>query len=314
MEKLLITGGKGYIGQYLVRYFKEFGYQVYYTSRKQKDLIDESVRYLNLNDEESFVDLCRGMDVIIHTATMDERKIKENAKAALEMNAYGTRQLYLDAIKCNVKKFIYFSTFHVYGCKYGTIDEDTKPQPVSDYGLTHYFAEQYLQQLSKGSVCTVDVIRLTNGVGMPLGNIDRWYLAMNDFCRNAFRKQKIKLQSSGLSMRDFIAIEDVVYAVKALVERKEAGQFEIFNVSAQHSVSIREAAEKVADIYTERYGNKCELLIPENTGKQQNADKKLMVLSRKIRKLGWKPKITLENTIHDIFSQIEQRSEVEWDG
>lgn len=307
--KLLITGGMGYIGQYLVRLFKEFGYEVYYTSRKQKDINDGNVRYLNLNDENSFADLCRGMDVVIHTATMDERKIKGNEKAALLTNAYGTRQLYLDAVNCKVKKFIYFSTFHVYGCQNGTIDEHTVPNPVSDYGLTHYFAEQYLRQLSKQSECSVDIIRLTNGVGMPLGNIDRWYLALNDFCRAALENQRIQMKSNGLSMRDFIAIQDVVNAVKILIERQDTGKFQVFNVSMQHSVSIKEAAKMVANIYEKRYEKKCELLIPDCTKDQQNTAGTLKVVSKKIRELGWEPTATLEDTINDIFSQIEKTTE-----
>lgn len=308
--KLLITGGTGYIGQYLIRFFKEFGYEVYYTSRKQKHINGTNVRYMNLDDENSFAGLCEGMDAVIHTATMDERSIKGNEKTALIANAYGTRQIYLDAVKCNVKKFIYLSTFHVYGRKNGMIDESTVPQPNSDYGLTHYFAEQYLQQLSKDFGCSVDIIRLTNGVGMPLGNIDRWHLAINDFCRSALENQKITMKSTGTSLRDFVAIQDVVYAVKILIERKEAEKFEIYNVSMQRSVSIMEAAKKVAYIYAARYGNKCELFYPEGTYERQNTAGLLKVVSNKIRKLGWEPKVTLEDTINDIFSQIETRAEV----
>lgn len=305
--KILVTGGNGYLGTYIVEHLSACGHEVYYTVRRQREMVSFNVRYLNLADGSSFTEVCRGMDVVIHTATMDERKIRSDGKAALEINAFGTRQLYLDAVECGVRKFIYLSTFHVYGYSSGVIDESTVPMPKSDYGLTHYFAEQYLMQLSKGTACKVDVVRLTNGVGVPFGNTDKWYLAVNDFCRSAFESREIVLQSSGSQLRDFVAIHDLAEAVRILAEENNGkGAFEIYNVSSQQSISIKDAAEQVAGLYAEKYGEPCRLAVPDTPEKREPAALALIVLSGKIRKLGWENRERLEDTIKDIFLYLEQ--------
>lgn len=304
--RILVTGGNGYLGTYFVKALSACGHEVYYTVRRQREMVSGNVRYLNLADDSSFTEVCRGMDVVIHTATMDERKIPSDGRAALEINAFGTRQLYLDAVKCGVKKFIYMSTFHVYGYSSGVIDESTIPMPKSDYGLTHYFAEQYLMQLSKNNSCKVDIIRLTNGVGVPLGNADKWYLAVNDFCRSAFENQKIVLQSDGTPLRDFVAIHDLAEAVRILAEENGREPFEIYNISSQQSISMKDAAEQVADLYTNKYGKHCGLVIPGTLEKKEHTVLPLTVLSGKIRKLGWENHEQLADTIEDIFLYLEQ--------
>lgn len=307
---VLVTGGNGYIGRYLVEGLVKAGYGVYQTTHKDRWTLPENVRYLDLSEDSSCIDVCSGMDVVVHTATMDERRITSDAKSALEINAYGTRQLFMDAVRCGVKKFIYLSTFHVYGKQCGTIDESTQPEPENDYGLTHYFAEQYLRQMSANSACETYVLRLTNGVGIPLGNTDKWYLAINDFCKSAFEEQQISLKSNGLSLRDFVAIHDLVAAVKMLMGKPYQGPFEIYNVSAQHSISIREAARLVADIYSRRYGCRCKLLIPDAAPEEKSGVQPLLVLSEKLCGLGWQPQETLEETIDSIFEGLEQSAAV----
>jgi len=306
MRKILITGARGYIGSYLLEYFTESeDCQVYGTSRKNEDVVnDKRFRYLDLLDDTSFDGICKDVDIVIHTATMDERKIKSDGKSALIMNAYGTRQLFLQAMNEGVRKFIYLSTFHVYGRNCGFIDELTPVSPISDYGLTHYFAEQYLRQLSVNSTCEVDVLRLTNGVGTPLANVDKWYLVLNDFCKSAFERQEIVLKSNGLPLRDFVSINDILSAVDILINCKSQNKYNIYNLSSQIAISIRELAELVAELYYKKCGKKCELNIPAVSEQEKNAVEGLFVSSKKMRDLGWNTFETLEMTINDILEDL----------
>ena len=75
---VLITGGNGYIGQYLKEYFKDDN--VFITTRTPKS---PQERKMILAEEESIKGVCRGMDIVIHTASMDERKIPQDPKEAL---------------------------------------------------------------------------------------------------------------------------------------------------------------------------------------------------------------------------------------
>lgn len=299
MESVLITGGTGYIGAYLCRILAEYNVQI--TSRKQ----GLSARVMELLDSSTIAGVCKDIDYVVHLANLDELQVKEQPKEALLANSYATRVLYLDAVDNGVKKFIYFSTFHVYGCSDGKIDESTQPKPKADYGLTHYFAEQYLEQLSEKEGLPVAVIRLTNGIGAPQGPY-KWYLALNDFCRSSFEKNRIVLKSNGLPQRDFVPIRDVVSAVDLLLKTEQSSSFEVYNVSSESTYSIRDLAIATAEVYRTRYGKTVQLDIPAATQAEIDAVKSLYVSSRKIRQLGWKQEITLNDVIHDIFDVLEK--------
>lgn len=300
--RVLITGGNGYIGHYLVNALKECGTEVFITSRNAKG---NDCRHMELLDTSTIAGICHGVGEVVHLANLDERLVKQQSREALLANSYATRELYLDAVREGVKKFIYFSTFHVYGCNSGNIDEDTVPKPQTDYGLTHYFAEQYLEQLSASADVPVAVIRLTNGIGAPQGPY-KWYLALNDFCRSSYEKNRIVLKSNGLPQRDFVPIRDVVSAVDLLLKTEQSSSFEVYNVSSESTYSIRDLAIATAEAYRTRYGKTVQLDIPAATQAEIDAVKPLYVSSRKIRQLGWKQEVTLNDVIHDIFDVLEK--------
>lgn len=305
--RVLITGGNGYIGRYLVNALKTSGIETCITSRNAKDT--DCCR-MDLFDVSTIVGICHGIDAVVHLANLDEQLVKTQPKEALLANSYATRELYLDAVREGVKKFIYFSTFHVYGSSDGEIDESTQPKPKADYGLTHYFAEQYLEQLSEKEGLPVAVIRLTNGIGAPQGAY-KWYLALNDFCKSSFEKSRIVLKSNGLPQRDFVPIRDVVSAVDLLLKTEQRSSFEVYNVSSESTYSIKDLALAAAEVYKARYGKNVQLDIPVASQDEINAVKPLYVSSQKIRRLGWIPRFTLEEVINDIYVTLEHEADKE---
>ncbi len=305
-ERVLITGGNGYIGHYLVNALKECGTEVFITSRNAKG---NDCRHMELLDTATIAGICHGVGEVVHLANLDERLVKQQSREALLANSYATRELYLDAVREGVKKFIYFSTFHVYGCNSGNIDEDTVPKPQTDYGLTHYFAEQYLEQLSKQEGLPVAVVRLTNGIGAPIG-ADKWYLVLNDFCRTVLATGKITLKSNGLPQRDFVPLRDVAKATVVLLKTMQNNPYEVYNVSSEVTYSIRDLAFAAAKFYERRYGKKAEIEIPSVTQAEADAVKPLHVSSHKIRRLGWNPQITLDEVIDEIFTVLERGEKI----
>lgn len=309
MERILVTGGTGYIGQYMCSLLKEIGYEVVVTSRKKDtSVLGYPCRHLELLDTESIVGCCQDVDIVIHMANLDERLIKDRPKEAFLANSYATREIYLDAIKNEVKQFIYLSTFHVYGVNDGIIDEMTSVHPKTDYALSHYFAECFLKQLSEQSACKVSVVRLANGIGLPLLDVGKWYLAINDFCRLAYYDRKITMKSNGLPIRDFVAIRDIVKAILILIQKSEKQKdiYDVYNISMQRTYSIREIAIKVAEVYEKRYHKKVFLEIPEVTEQQIEEVKPLLVKSEKIRNMGWNAEIGIEKVIEEIFEGLEK--------
>lgn len=301
---ILITGGKGYIGQYLAQYFSNEN--VFVTTRTPRTALE---RKMILSDEKTIKGVCEGIDVVIHTASMDEREILKKPKEALLINAFGTRELYLDAAVCKVKKFLYLSTFHVYGTVEKMVTEESRTTPISDYALTHLFAEQYIRQLHASNTMQTSILRLTNGIGLPGNEVDKWYLAVNDFCRTIVREKQIVLKSNGLPRRDFIAIPDICSAIKFSLNLEE--EFGVYNISSQKTVSIREIAFMVKEIYQKMTGEEAKLSLPEVSKEEVESIKDFTVSSQKLRKIGWEPKETLEKTIENILKhELEMRKKI----
>lgn len=315
MENILITGGRGYVGGLLAQHLKNSGYNVIITSSDKSihetELNLFETRYMDLLDESTVVDVCKDIDIIIHAATYDERKIAKNPKEAILVNAYGTKLLINDALNCGVKKYIYLSTFHVYGKSSGYVSEVTQTIPIGDYGMTHLFAELYCKQYAEKNEMNFIVTRSTNGIGVPaLKGIDRWYLVLNDLCKSAFNQQKIVLKTDGMQYRDFISIKDVASGIETLIrERSTRSNCEIYNISSQETLTIKELVGIVADIYSKRYKKNVTFLMPEPLG--VNAQERLFIDSSKLRKLGWSNKVSLEETIEDVFDLLERNMAIE---
>ena len=117
----------GYIGKYLINHLLKNKFKVIGTTRNKEELgynsENLSVRYLDLLEEESFTDICKGVSTVIHCATFDESLSNSLPKENLIANVFGTRLLLNEAVKSKVNNFIYLSTFHVYGVSSGSITE-----------------------------------------------------------------------------------------------------------------------------------------------------------------------------------------------
>lgn len=192
---------------------------------------------------------CQGVDTIVHLAALNEIDSALDPQKAMEVNAVGTLRLLQAAVKSGVKRFVFFSTAHVYGAPLtGTITEATLPRPVHPYAISHYAAEQFvLAAHDKGAIAGL-VLRLSNGFGYPSHlHVNRWSLVSNDLCRQAVLEKKLVLQSSGMQRRDFIPLSDVAGAVQHMLGSPLAAWGDgIFNLGGRCSIQILELAQRIA--------------------------------------------------------------------
>jgi UDP-glucose 4-epimerase len=188
----------------------------------------------------------------VHAASCNESFLPDYARKALRVNAYGTRNL-LEALAIRAETdktppplIVYCSTFHVYGKDAGRIDESNPPAPRNDYALTHYFGEEYCRFFGRIRGLPHIIVRCTNGYGAPVrAPFDKWYLLLNDLCRNALRKGNVVLRSNPSIRRDFIWMGDVALALESLLARPDLSGC-LFNISRGVSMTLGEAALLVA--------------------------------------------------------------------
>ncbi|MCT7626120.1 NAD-dependent epimerase/dehydratase family protein [Aliarcobacter butzleri] len=266
-KKVLITGGFGNLGSYIVKHLLNMNYEVTILTRREKYKF-ENLKYKVVecditNLEELKLKLNYNFDFCVHCASFNEFFLENYPKKALEINTLGTRNL-LEVLNLkDFKNFIYFSTFHVYGLNSGFIDEMTVANPKNDYASTHLFAEYYVKQFGYTHNLRYTILRLTNSYGCPIyKDTDKWYLVLNDLVKMAFEKNKIVLNSNGKAKRDFIYMGDVANIVDKLLKVETTN--EIYNLSAGKTYEIIDLAKKVQIIYRKRYNKDIELKINQN--------------------------------------------------
>ena len=264
MEKVLITGGLGYLGGRLVRHLQSqrSDSELRLIARRDDKFIPEWARGLDIaqadiRDETKVTEALDGIDTVIHLAAIDEIEAVKNPQLALEVNAIGTYRLLEAARKQKVRRFLFFSTFHVYGPKaQNPITEETIARPVHPYSLTHHTGEDLTNWFNQSFGLQTIIVRVSNGYGYPAdAQVNRWSLVFNDFCRQAVEQSQITIRSSGKQHRDFIAITDVVNAVSHLLDLgPEIWNAGLFNLGGDCSLSIAEVAGIVTDEYRQRTG------------------------------------------------------------
>ncbi len=213
----------GYIGGRLAKFLVGAGHEVYLGSRQllspPRWCPEARMVQMQWEDDAALASVCRGMDVVVHTAGMNAQDCAQNPRAALNFNGVCTERLVNAAIHQDVSRFIYFSTAHVYASPLvGIINEKTIPTNTHPYATTHRAGEDFVLSAASNKQIDGCVIRLSNAFGAPMyANVNCWSLLLNDLCRQAVISKKMVLHSSGLQRRDFIPMADVCRAIAYLL-------------------------------------------------------------------------------------------------
>lgn len=269
--KVLVTGGYGYLGGRVSRALAEAGYSVGCGSRRPAKTTGDTHPTIkrvamDWDSHESLLKACAGTDCVVHLAAMNEVLAAKDPVGALNVNGVASLRLLEAAIAAGVKRFIFFSTAHVYAAPLqGNISEKTMARPQHPYAITHKVAEDFVLAAHDQKRIEGLVFRLSNGFGAPVSpDIDRWTLLVNDLSRQAVTAGQLTLNSPGTQLRDFITLEDVSRAVIHGIELPLAKLDDgLFNLGGDLSLSIYAMAEKISSRWKLLTGNDLPIVRPE---------------------------------------------------
>ncbi len=254
--KVLITGGLGYLGGRIAGAFAaEGGLALALGTRRVPSQVpawtgNAKLVVVNALEATSLDAACAGVDCVIHLAALNEIDSASDPALALEVNGLGTLRTLEAACRHKVRRFVYFSTAHVYGAPLvGQIDETTLPRPVHPYAITHRVAEDFVLAAHRQGRIEGVVLRLSNGYGAPADpGVNRWTLIANDLCRQAVQEGRLTLNSPGLQMRDFITLGDVARAALHAVRLPGSAIGDgLFNLGGENALRVHELAERIAN-------------------------------------------------------------------
>ena len=293
LKKILIAGGLGYLGGRMAKYFSDNGFSVRITTRKSENdfpgniPVNILIIQLDYGSEGELNKAMKGINTLIHLAGPDAHTVSNNPENITRQHVELTSRLVRSAEVNSVKKFIYFSTIHVYGKNlHGTVIEETKPIPVHPFAKAHLEAESVIKFHTKEIVSTI--VRCSNSFGAPyFKNNKCWTLVVNDLCKSAFQNGRLTIKSSGQNYRDFIAMEDVVRAVHHLLKlNNEIGTVDIYNLGSSNSVRIIDIAKDIKI----KLKNNYEMFCPIDTNGYPEIENKInnfKYSTKKINKTGF---------------------------
>jgi len=161
MEKILVTGGTGFLGSHLVKALSDSDYCVRALVRKPSVPSLSTVPNIELvqgdiRNPESLSNAIQGIDYVIHCAGLVKAY---NHQQFYEVNAQGTKNL-LEAItqsSTSIKRFVHISSLAAMGPNVGNqmIMPLEEARPVSNYGKSKLEAERIIQDYKNHLPITV---------------------------------------------------------------------------------------------------------------------------------------------------------------
>jgi len=214
-KRVLVTGGKGFIGSRLIKTLESLNFDVYMTSRKY----DESPKVIRFSSEISDYnkELFSTFDCIVHAAGIaHDLGGKYKPEDYYDINSKFTLNLADLAYFSGVKRFIFISSVKAArhpGSK-DCIDEEFDEEPISDYGKSKRIAEKELMKRYGSSPMDLVILRpsLIYGPGVK-GNL-------NSLIR-AIEKNLMPNLAIDSNIRSMVHIDDVVASIIFFINLKE---------------------------------------------------------------------------------------------
>lgn len=297
-NRVLVTGGAGFIGSHLVDKLISMGFEVLIID----NLLSGSEK--NLNNKAEFLkkDICdEDIEIVVKkyspsfifhlAAQVDVRKSLKDPIWDEGINIRGTLNLLEAANKIQIKKFIFSSTGGaIYGeAKYA--DEKLLPVPLSPYGVAKLTCEHYLRVYSKWKSVPFTCLRYGNVYGPrqdPYGEAG----VVAIFCKQLIKGEKPILYGFGSMVRDYVYVSDVVDANILSMNR---GDGEIYNIGTGMPTTVSELFSELKDIS----GKDAEPKLAE--AREGEILEIYLNFEKATKELKWRPKVTLSEGLKETF-------------
>ena len=202
----------------------------------------------------------RGCDAIVHCAGVVDEDFAVDPAAAYVQSTAGLAALLRRADDARVSRLVYFSTSHVYGPLAGTIREDAPPNPLTDYAIAHYAAEQTIRRYAGPASWRALVLRPNAVFGVPhtLDTFDRWTLVPYAFPREAVYHHRIVLRTPGEQRRNFVSADDLAACVDAFLAADVAPEpVAVVNPVGAETLSVHDFALRCGAAAERATGRPC---------------------------------------------------------
>ena len=296
-NKLLVTGGAGFIGSNFCRYmmgkYPELLIMMldaltYAGNPTNFHDLENSPRFTfihgDIRNPELVEKLTSQVDGVVNFAA--ETHVDRSLYFAgdfVETDVVGTYTLLEAARKCGIKRFLHISTDEVYGSiDQGTFEEGAPLNPSSPYSASKGGGDLLVKSYFVTYGLPVLITRSSNNFG-PYQYPEK---LIPLFITNAIDDKPLPLYGDGMNVRDWLFVEDNCEAIDTVLRKGEPGQ--IYNIGGDNERTNIEISRMILDLL-----DKPESLI-QPVKDRPGHDRRYSIDSEKVKSLGWKAKTSFD--------------------
>jgi UDP-glucose 4-epimerase len=250
--KVLVTGGAGFIGKYLVKSLLEKGNSVTIfdnfsnsTKNSINFLVNTGVKVIegDIRKLDDIVNAIKDQEIVIHLAAkISVSESISNPLDTFQVNVEGTKNILTACEKNNTKKLIVASSAAVYG--EGTpnvkLIEKSELNPISPYGQSKLKMELVIKEFESKHNINCIVLRFFNIFG--IGQSPEYAGVITKFIEKITQGKPLEIFGDGMQTRDFVAIEDVISSIHNSIKFGKSGTY---NIASGKSCTIKNLVESM---------------------------------------------------------------------
>src|SRR5579875_475698 len=301
MQKVMITGGAGFVGSHLVEALLQDGAEITIvddfsnsSDRNVKEIGGDKVKLVNKDIVDTDWSSLHSLDpdVIFHLATHPRSFSIQDPMRNMEVNVKGMLNMLEFARKKN-SKVVYTSNTGIYGNPPSVpVDESFRDDPFTPYDANKLIGEHYGKIFHKIHGLYFVTFRLATifGERQKINEKLGWHPVIPEFVQLLLNNRVPTIHWDGKQTRDFTYVKDVVNGL-ILGAKSNNAAGEVFNLSTNKETSIMEVYQLICKILNKD--------VKPTAGNALPGDIRRMRFSydKAKRTLGYEPKYTLEESV-----------------
>ncbi len=296
-EKVVVTGGAGFIGSHVTTKLIDEGYDVFVIDNLlsgKKENVNKNAHFFNL-DIRNLLDIepiFKDAKYVFHFAAIPAVQYSiENPKETNDVNVGGTLNVLTAAKNAGVKRVVYSASSSVYGdVKILPTTENENAMPKSPYALQKYVGELYCKMFSEIYGLETVCLRYFNVYGYGQSSTGAYASVLAKFLALKKENKVLTIIGDGEQTRDFVNVSDVVHANLLAATSERVGKGESINIGTGKKTSVNQIAKIIS--------RNTEFLPPRIEPKDSLADISLAKFL-----LDWEPKIDLEKGLKELLDK-----------
>lgn len=313
-NKVLVTGGAGFIGSNLCEHLLKEGYKVVcldnFATGKPENIIPLLDKYKeqftlqvgdirNLSDCEKAVE---GVDYVLHEAALGSvpRSINDPITTN-EVNVGGFLNMLVAARDAKVKRFVYAASSSTYGdSKFLPKVEDVIGKPLSPYAITKYVDELYADVFARTYGMETIGLRYFNVFGRRQDPFGAYAAVIPLFVKKFMAHESPTINGDGEYSRDFTYIDNVVQMnMLAMTTTNPEAVNQVYNTAFGERTTLNQLVDYLKEFLSEFDNEIAKVEVRHGPNRAGDIPHSLACIDKARNLLGYKPKYSMRDGLKE---------------